>query len=191
MLPAVIAMTSLISQAPAAAPTIQPCLSQPMPAALDSVGKPPIASDVIEFSATPSLQHPERAWVVRVSRRGTVEARIEVVRLRRQETCNRYDIEARWQAPLQQAEYGVIAKRVMPVAVPAASVFIPVPLGQLPEVVTDGTGLRLRLRSAEWEVSRSLNHYDRDGGTISAIFRDLVSKSVPASELPREDWRTN
>jgi len=190
MLLALIAITTLASQAQKATQANQRCIPQPMPPAIDSAGELPIASDVIEFAATPALQYPGRAWVVRVYRRGAVEAKIEVVRLRRRNDCNRYDIEARWRSPLQQADYVALAETLVPIGVPAASVFVPSSSEQLPELVLDGTGIDLRLRSAGWQVSRSLNHYGQFGGTISEIFRHLSSKYVPESELPKDDWRT-
>lgn len=170
-----------------AAPT---CVLQLMPPAIDSAGEPPIASDLIEFAATPWLQYPGRAWVVRVSRRGQVEASVEVVRLRRQEDCSRYDVENRWRAPLSQQEYAAIAAKVAQVGVPAPGVFVPSPKNDEVELVTDGTGIDLRLRSDQWRVTRSLNHYETGEAAVSTIFRDLALRYIPASELPTEDWRT-
>ena len=190
MLLLAITMVTLVPPAQAAAQVSQKCISQPMPSALDSAGDPPIAPDVVEFAATPSSQYPARAWVVRLSRRGQVDGRIEVFRLRRQEDCNRYNVEARWRAPLRQSEYVAIATRVARVGVPTSSVFVPSSIEQAPDVVLDGTGIDLRLRSQEWQVTRSLNHYSAGGAEISAIFRDVTSKYVPASELPAVDWRT-
>lgn len=54
----------------------------------------------------------------------------------------------------------------------------------------DGTGLELRLRTFGWEVRRGLNHYGRTGKELSAIFRALAAKHVPADEMPAEDWST-
>ncbi|MEG3089368.1 hypothetical protein [Sphingomonas sp. PB4P5] len=190
MLSVLIAMTTLVPQAQTVAQVSPRCSEQPLPPAIDSAGEPPTASGVIEFAATPSLEHPGKAWVMRISRRGDAEAKIDVLRLRRQEYCNRYDIEARWQAPLKQEEYVAIAAGVAPLTVPTPSVFVPSPTDQLPEIVMDGTSIDLRLFSHGWQVTRSLNHYSGAGAAISAIFRNLASKYVPASELPTEDWRT-
>ncbi len=184
-----IATVLLASQSQAPAQAAKGCKPQPMPAAIDAAGRVPIASDMIEFAATPSLEHPGRAWVVRLSRRGQVEATIEVVRLRRQHDCNRYDIERRWQSPLSQAEYLDLAAKAVAVGVPHPATFVPSSTGQPPDLVLDGTAIDLRLTGQGWQITRSLNHYGQ-GVAISAIFRNLASKYVPASELPAEDWRT-
>lgn len=174
----------------AAAPAIGACTPQPMPPAIDSVGDLPIASETIEFSATPSLDYPGRSWVVRVSRRGQIGATIEIIRLVHQRHCNRYDVEARWQAPLKQSEYLDAANRVIPFGVPSSSAFVPSSVPRLDDLVLDGTSIKVRLRSQGWRVDRDLNHYGRGGAEISAVFRDLVARHVPAEELPEEDWRT-
>lgn len=190
MLLLLMAIAAMSSPSQAATPAPKTCAPQPMPPAIDSAGELPVASETIEFAATPELQYPGRAWVVRLSRRGPVEAIVEVLRLRRQSDCNRYDIESRWQAPLRQDEYGALAARVVPLAIPPSTVFVPSSAEQLPELVLDGTGIELRLRSPEWRVTRALNHYGLGGAVISAIFRDLASKYVPASDMPAKDWRT-
>lgn len=189
MLWVLIATATLAAQPLATTQTVEPCVRRPMPPAIDSAGTLPTASDVIEFAATP-WQHPGRAWVVRLSRRGEVEATLEILRLRRQRNCNRYDVESRWRMPLRQEEYSAIVARVVSVGVPASTVIVPSSTDQFTEVVLDGTSIDLRLRSREWQVTRSLNHYGQGGADVSAIFRDLVLKYVPASELPTEDWRT-
>ena len=174
----------------AAAPAVGACIPQPMPPAIDSAAELPIASETIEFSATPSLDYPGRSWVVRVFRRGQVGATIEIIRLRRQFECNRYDVEARWKAPLKQEEYANIANKVIPLAVPSSAVFAPSSVLRLDDLVIDGTSIKVRLRSQGWRVDRDLNHYGHGGAEISAIFRDLVARYAPAQELPSEDWRT-
>lgn len=173
-----------------AAPAVTACIPQPMPPAIDSAGELPIASETIEFSATPSLDYPGRSWVVRVSRRGQIGATIEVIRLVRQLQCNRYDIEGRWEAPLKQEEYLDAANRVIPLGVPSSAVFVPSSVPRLDDLMLDGTSIKVRLRSQGWRVDRDLNHYGRGGAEISAVFRDLVARYVPAEELPEEDWRT-
>lgn len=185
-----VAMAILSSSPPAAAIPVEACVPQPMPPAIDSAGNPPIASDLIEFAATPSLDHPGRAWVIRVSRRGRTEAMVEIIRLRRQLECNRYDVENRWLAPMRQDQYDAIAAKIVPLGIPPAAVFVPSAKTALPDLVLDGTVIELRLRNAEWQVTRALNYYGTAGVGVSAIFRQLASQYVPASELPAEDWRT-
>ena len=190
MLLVFIALAALPSQALAAIPPAQTCIPQAMPQAINSAGLPPIATDTIEFAATPSLQYPERAWVVRLSLRRRVEATIEILRLKGQKRCNRYTIESRWQSPLKPGEYAAIASKVVPVVVPAGSVFVRCLTERPSYPVLDGTSIELRLQSEGWLVTRSLNHYSNGGGAISALFRQLALRYVPADELPTEDWRT-
>jgi len=57
-------------------------------------------------------------------------------------------------------------------------------------MVLDGTGISLRLHNPDWTISRSINIANKDGSAISAIFRDLIEKHVPPSELPDLNWRS-
>jgi len=184
------AATALVGALAGEVPSTDACSRQPLPAAIDSVGKPPIASEIIEFAATPSLQVPESPWVVRVYWRGEVEAKLEIFRLRHQSNCNRYDIEKRWDALLEQQEFGAIAADILPFSIPPKNEFAPGAKPQQEDLVLDGTGIQLRFRSFEWQVTRSLNHDGRSGGPLSKIYYGLVRKYVPASELPSEDWRS-
>lgn len=189
MLLLLMAIATLSSPSQAATPELARCAPQPLPPAIDSAGEPPLASETIEFAATPSLEYPGRAWVVRISRRGATEARIDVLRLRRQSDCNRYDMESRWQAPLRQDEYEAIAARVVPLGIPSSDVFIPSSADESLDLVTDGTSVDLRLSNLSWRVTRSSNHFGRDGAVISRVFRDLIAQYIPSSNLPAEDWR--
>ena len=156
-----------------------------MPPAIDSLGEPPVAAGVIAFSATPT-EVPGRAWVIRLSRRGS-EAALEIVRLRRRDDCNRYTVERTWNTAIPLDEYRAIAAAVAPWVAPPAG--FPAHEGP-PGVALDGTGLELRVRTTGWQVTRTLNQFVEDGPGLSAIFRTLLSRHVPASELPAEDWRT-
>lgn len=109
MLIAPLATIAVLAQVSADAETKRSCAPGPMPAAIESAADPPVASDVIEFTATPSFQTFGIAWVIRVYRRGSVDAGIEIVRRHRQTGCSRYDIGARWRALQQQSEYRAIA----------------------------------------------------------------------------------
>ena len=179
------------AQAPAAA--LPPCLAepQPMPPALDSVAPAAPAHGVIAFAAVP-WEYPGRAWVVRASRKlpaGT--ARLEIVRLRRQMDCNRYEQERRWEMPLPDADYRALAEAVAPLAEHPAALLAPAGNAEVfDELVLDGTGVELRWRRGSWEIRRASNHYARAGGRISAAFRALLVKHLPAAELPAEDWRS-
>ena len=171
----------------AAAPA---CPPQPMPPAIESAGEPAPHSHLIAFAATP-WEHPGRAWVVRVSRRGRSEARLEIVRLLRRSDCNLWGVEKRWQAAIGPDEYRSLAEAVAPWGIPPADL-VPGSPPHRPggEPVLDGTGLELSFRKPGWRVTRTLNHYGRGGADLSALFRALVARHVPAGELPAEDWRT-
>jgi hypothetical protein len=148
------------------------------------------AASVITFAATP-WEVPGRAWVVRVSRTGgATPGRLEIILLRRQHDCNRYDVERHWKEAISAADYDALAKAITPLASPPTGVFSQHEGMKGPsDIVLDGTGLELRLRRDQWEIRRISNHYAQTGGEISAIFRRLVMAHVPASELPAEDWR--
>jgi hypothetical protein len=185
VLPLTLAVTG---QATAASPV---CIVQPLPPAIDAIPPPAPAASLITFAAAP-WEYPGRAWVVRVSRRGgAAPGSLEIIRLRRQSDCNRYDVERSWTAAISAAEYDALGKAIAPLASPPTGVFSQSePMKGPSDIVLDGTGLELRLRRDEWEVRRASNHYARAGGEISALFRRLVMMHVPAAELPEEDWRT-
>lgn len=154
-----------------------------MPPAVEAIGEPAAASSVIVFAATPTQG---RAWVVRLARRGAA-ATLEIVRLRRRFECNLYDVERRWDTNVGREEYRSVAQAIRPWATPPAG--FPANEGSA-DLALDGTGLELRVSGNGWGVTRTLNHYGRTGARLSAIFRALVSRHVPAAELPAEDWRT-
>jgi hypothetical protein len=166
-----------------------PCPRQPMPPAIEAIGDLPVAAGVISFSATP-WEYPGRAWVFRLSRRGAA-ARLEIVVLRRQFTCNRYDIERRWEVAIPTEDYGSIARAIAPWAIPPSDTFTANDGRRGRDgMAIDGTELELRVRAPGWQVIRTLNHYGRSGADLSAVFRALLSRHVPAAELPADDWRT-
>jgi len=189
MLLAIIAAAATFS--PHGAPSkSEACVPQPLPPAIDSAGDLPLSSESIEFAAAPTLDYPGRAWVVRLTRRGDVETKLEIIRLRRQSDCNRYEVENRWSAPLQQQQYLMLAQRIVPLGLPTARTFIPSPDQSSPEIALDGTGLDLRLRTHDWRLERAMNHYGGPtAARISAVFHDIVSQYIPAPERPAPDWR--
>lgn len=167
-----------------------PCRPQPIPPALDSVPALPDARSSVAFSATP-WEHPGRAWVVRAHASGRGSGALEIVRLRRRSDCNLWAAEARWQAPLRAAEYRALVEAAAPLGTPPADAFAhDDPVRDAEGHALDGTQIELRLKRSGWEARRELNHYGRGGAAISALFRALVAKHVPAAEVPAEDWRT-
>ncbi|TFI59657.1 hypothetical protein E2493_03295 [Sphingomonas parva] len=175
-------------QAAAAEPA---CTPRPLPPAAASLPPRP-AAHAITFAATPSLDLPGRPWVVRISSRGSGgEGQLEILRLRRQFDCNRYDVEKSWEASLSADAVRAIVASVLPLGVPAADALWPLggAADVLSEVGTDGTGISLDLASFGAQVSRQMRHDGPAGHRVSAIFHDLVSRHVPAAELPTADWR--
>jgi hypothetical protein len=166
------------------------CSPRPMPAALDSLRPLGPARTSVAFSATP-WETPGRAWVVRAHQVGDRAATLEIVRLRRQQECNLYDMEARWEASLPAREYRALLKAAERLGTPRADAFShddPARDGE--GIATDGTMIELRLRRTGWEARRDLNHHGKGGAAISALFHALLSRHVPAHERPASDWRT-
>ncbi len=162
-------------------------MPQPMPRAID-IGTVELASHKIEFAATPALEYPGGAWVIRLWRRGTVEVNIEILKLRRQSDCNRYDIQKFWRSAITQDEYAAVASKVVTFGVPDRSVFAPPYISS--GISMDGTPIDLRLENSEWRVERRSNLADgRSAQILSEIFQELAAKYVPSAELPAVDWR--
>ncbi|HEX8481382.1 MAG TPA: hypothetical protein VF650_05735 [Allosphingosinicella sp.] len=176
-----------------AGPAKEPCPPRPQPLgpALDSVARLPEGRSSVAFSAEPSLEHPGRAWVVRANQPRPGEATLESLRLIRRSDCNVYDVETRWQAPLPEADYRALVRAAERVGAPRPDAFSHEdPERDLGDLVTDGTMIELRLKRFGWEARRTLNHYGQGGAAVSAIFRALVDKHVPADERPGEGWGT-
>jgi hypothetical protein len=143
----------------------------------------------VAFSAEPSLEHPGRAWVVRAHQPRPGDATLEILRLLRRNECNVYDVEARWQAPLPAADYLALVRSAERAGIPRPDAFSREETGDL-ELVTDGTAIELRLKRFGWETRRTLNHHERGGAAVSAVFRALVDRHVPPDERPGEGWRS-
>lgn len=168
------------------------CPPQPMPPAIDSADTPGgnRFTHSIAFAATPSLELPGRAWVVRLDRtprRG--DGTVEIIRLRRQSTCNRYDIEKRWRAELNAEHYRIIAEGIVPLVMPPADLFTGKSPARTPEIILDGTGLELEVRGEGWRVRRLLHASSHDGAAASALIYRLVATLIPAEDLPTDEWR--
>jgi hypothetical protein len=166
------------------------CPPQPLPVAIDVI--PPLdKTNVITFSATPSLEYPGLVWVARLSRTGLRgPGAVEVFRLRRQTNCNRYTIEKSWQSAIPAQQFGAIwDASIMKGTPPADALSAHDPMKSLEEVGVDGTGLILQVKNVSWETRRRLHHSGRDGALLSSAFHRLVSQHVPPAELPSADWR--
>lgn len=169
------------------ASSAEKCTPQPMPRAID-ISPVELSSQKIEFAATPALEYPGGAWVIRLWRRGTIEVNVEILKLRRQVDCNRYDVINVWRSKVTQDEYADIAYGVVTFGVPDRSVFAP-PY-DASGISLDGTQIDLRLENSEWRVDHRTNLGDgRNAHILSEIFQGLIAKYVPASERPSRDWR--
>jgi hypothetical protein len=177
-----------LSSGAAAGSLAQECPPQPLPDAADVLPEVP-AVRVVTFAATPMMAVPGRAWVVRIQSGGSAGL-VEIARLRRQMDCNRYDVEARWQAPLPARELAALVRAAASIGTPPADVFVHDDQRRMAdELVLDGTGITLDLEVTGWRVRRELNHSGRAGAEVSKLFRDVVLRHVPPSEVPAEDWR--
>jgi len=170
-----------------------PAAPQPMPPAIESADLPPSNgfNNIITFSATPMLQYPQRAWVLRLFQRTRGQpATLTVVRLRGRYECNIYDIEARWEVPLRADEYEGVAALVTTHVTPSPGVFDQRSIARERDPVLDGVGVDLRAETWGWRVDRSLNLAETEGYALSSIFYRLLDPAVPAAERPDADWRT-
>lgn len=189
LIAALLAMISLPSHA---AERICPAQPQRMPAAIESAELPATEafSNIITFSATPSLETPQRAWVIQLFQRVRGQpATLRVVRLLGRYDCNIYDVEARWEVPFNSAEFESVATSLVPYLTAPKGTFAPGDGDMGRHLVTDGTSLDLRGQTSGWEVRRWLNHSQSEGATLSATFFRLLAIAVPAPERPEADWR--
>lgn len=142
----------------------------------------------MSFAATPSVGN--RAWAIRLRRAGYAAAgTLEILQLRRQSDCNRYDIETKWQAPLSDAQYRSLTDRIAPFASVSSAELSELGASKGHDIVLDGTAIVLEIKSSGWEVTRRLNHYGHGGAELSAIFHKIVSEHAPDEEIPSADWR--
>lgn len=178
------------AQAAPAGPAAAPCPVQPMPSPLDSLDRERPFGKAIAFAAVPSLEHPGSAWAIRVSRRGPDEGALEILLLRRNGTCNIYDLVQRWDAALDAHAYARIVTEVEPFLIPPSDTFSHGDaMRGLDEIGTDGTSLELRGYGDRFEVRRGLHNSGKQGTAVSALFRRLIEAYVPADRLPTGDWR--
>lgn len=168
-----------------------PCIRQPLPPAMDSFPAVEALTKAITFSATPSLEYPGRAWVVRLSQSGhNGPAAVDIAVLRRQFDCNRYDVEKRWRAALTSEEFASLARVLAPRAIPAMNAPSAMdPLMDAGEGGIDGTSIMLRINTLGWDATRSLHDSGPDGAAVSSIFHAIVTKHVLPAEAPTAEWR--
>lgn len=167
------------------------CKRQRLPPAIESAGLPPSEgyNNIITFAATPSLDYPGRAWVIRLFQRTRSQpATLTIVRLLSRNDCNVYDVESRWEAPLRADEYEALATLIEPYVMAPPGIFSKKGVARDGRVVVDGTGLDLLVETPGWQIRRSLNLGVSEGAKLSAIFHRLLAPVVPAPERPGESW---
>ena len=166
------------------------CPAQPLPPLIAVLAPVPEHRNAITFSAVPSLEYPEGAWVVRLSRNSFAgPAAVEIVRLRAQFDCNRYDIVRQWNASMPAEDFEALAKQVVTLALPAPELFGPGdPLDRI--IGLDGTSIWVQMDSYSWKISANLRNAGPVHDSVSSLFHTLVAKFVPAPDLPTKEWRT-
>ncbi|MCA1197034.1 hypothetical protein K9B35_03565 [Sphingomonas sp. R647] len=168
----------------------QSCPTQFLPPAIDSTALPALSPFVfaLEFAATPSREYPGDAWVIRVSRQNVrSDARLAIVHLRRQITCNRYDIIATWDQALPASDYLRLAQEIAPYSDGPRDVAVQRDPTQ--GMTLDGTELVLRAQGPGWKVERTLNIGDRVGPDVGMPFHRLAQRLVPPEAMPDAEWR--
>lgn len=156
-----------------------PCPRQPMPSPINSLSPLPPHLSSISFAAVPSRGG--QAWAIRLHRaESSLKGVVEILHLRRQGNCNRYDVDTKWQTPLSDHDYRSLVDKSMPFGSGSPK----------DDIVLDGTQIVLSVRSSGGNVTESFNHYGRGGGQLSAIFHGIVSKHVPGWQVPFADWQS-
>ncbi len=185
------AMFAMAASAHPAGP-LATCSPRPMPAAVDFIGpwEDNMVMDSLTFTATPSLQAPGRAWLVRLHRFGPRDIKVNIVKLQRETNCNRYRIERQWSAALTSGEYDQTVALIEPfVTTPDRLFSIKNSRRDGDVVALDGTTLSLRTQTLGWSVSRKVHESSVVGKSLSAIFYRIATAHVPKGELPTHDWR--
>lgn len=167
------------------------CKPQPLGPAIDAAGLPPSKgfANVVTFGATPSLEYPGRAWVIRLFQdRHARPATLTVVRLLRRSDCNLYLVEARWEIPIDADEYEAVATQVAPLLAPTVHVLSGEDTARGRGISVDGTSFDLRVETTGWQIRRLLTSADPEGQTLSKLFRRILTYAVPEPERPGEYW---
>jgi|GEM_PF-3079640 hypothetical protein len=167
------------------------CKPQPLGPAIEAAGLPPSKgfANVVTFGATPSLEYPGRAWVIRLFQdRHARPATLTVVRLLRRSDCNLYLVETRWEVPIHADEYEAVATQVAPLLAPTVHVLSGEDTARGRGISVDGTSFDLRVETTGWQIRRLLTSADPEGQTLSKLFRRILTYAVPEPERPGEYW---
>jgi hypothetical protein len=183
--------TALFAVLAVQASTDGSCPRQPLPPPAEALAAMSGIQSII-FSAKPISEVPAGAWVVRLFRNRYIDdASVEIVRLRRQYSCNRWVIEQRWQASMPAGTFEALGRQLMPHTIPGAGGPAAAdPFKATPEASLHGTTIILKLTTPYWQVSRNFDARGRSGTPVSAVFMEIVSKHVPEAERPGPVWKT-
>lgn len=172
----------------------EPCNVPAFSFPLDSDQLPPLLrfGHALEFSATPSLQFPSRAWVMRLDR-GTGRRQISLnvyVMLQRGSSCDSYEVERHWSAEISQQDYEVFNAQIEPLIAPPHDLHVS-PAEQRRLYVSgglDGTSLEVRAIRVNWRTATDLQYHSDKGRAVSALVRAMIARVVPADDMPSEEW---
>lgn len=163
---------------------------------LDSDQLPPLFRNghALEFSATPALQFPSRAWVMRLDR-GTGHRQISLdvyVMQQRGSSCDSYEVERHWSAEISQQEYDAFNAQIEPLIAPPHDLHLsPAEQTRLSRSRgLDGTSLEVRAIRVNWKIASYLRYHTDEGRAVSAIVQAMIARVVPAGEMPSEEWYT-
>ena len=180
-------------------PTVQAQESCTVPAfsfPLDSDQLPPLFryGHALEFSATPALQFPGRAWVMRIDRgAGHSPVSLDVYLMQKPgSSCDHYEVERHWSAEISQQDYESFNAQIEPLIAPPHNLHLP-PVEQARLSRSrglDGTSLEVRAIRVDLKIARYLRHHSEEGRAISAIMRAMIARVVPADQMPSERWFT-
>lgn len=167
------------------------CKPQPLGPAIEAADLPPSKGfdNIVTFGATPSLEYPSRAWVIRLFQdRHARPATLTVVRLLRRSDCNSYLVEARWKIPIRADEYEAVATQIAPILVPTTDVLSGEDTARGRGISVDGTSFDLRFETTGWQIRRHLTSADPEGQTLSKLFHRILASAVPEPERPGVFW---
>lgn len=170
------------------------CTVEDYSSPLESDHLPPLLrfGHALEFSATPSLQFPSRAWIMRLDR-GTGRRQISLdvyVMLQRGSSCDDYEVERHWSAEISQQDYEVFNSQIEPLIAPPHDLHLP-PNEQARLYRSgglDGTSIEVRAIRVNWRTATDLRYHSDKGRAVSALVRAMIARVVPADDMPSQEW---
>ena len=175
------------------------CPTQARPSPLDAVHPVdnPVTGNTVTFAATPSLQFPSEAWVVRVYRTSKRDGEsrstevIEVFRLQLEYDCNRWFTTGLWDREAKPGDLEEIQTETKRFLGALAQAYVD---GgsydlQFSELALDGTGVAVEEVGRYFSLRRGGHSSGAMGKPLSLGFHRLAATVAPATEMPDEAWR--